>query len=269
MMHSGQDTYWPDFGEHFDSAVTNPIWRRFSDDLIRDWLIKHLLPGPVAAALKTDLFEEAVGEGIYPLLQSVSERVFAIDLSGAVCRRAAGRYKDLFVVVSDVRQLALAPASFDLIVSISTLDHFEDQRHIRAALEQLFLVLEPGGLLLVTLDNPQNPLVRLRNAMPWEFLKKLGLVPYPSGATLGAEEFQKLLERTGFQVTAARTLLHVPRWPAILMARLLSRLPGSGPSNLFCRCAQAFERLGRLRSARFTGYYTAFQAQRPENGSST
>jgi SAM-dependent methyltransferase len=262
-MHRGLDTYWPDFGQHFDSSVANPIWRCFSDNLIRDWLIKSLPPGRVAAVLKTDLFEEAVGEGIYPLLESVSERVFAIDLSGAVCRRAAGRYKDLLVLVSDVRQLAFAPASFDLIVSISTLDHFEDQSHIPAALGQLFSALKPGGLLLVTLDNPSNPVVRLRNALPWRVLQGLGLVPYPTGATLGAEEFQKLLECTGFQVSAARTLLHVPRSPAILLARLLSHLPGAASSSLFCRCARTFEALGRLRSARFTGYYIAFQAQRP------
>jgi SAM-dependent methyltransferase len=268
-MHRGQDSYWPDFGDHFDSSVADPIWRRFSDSLIRDWLIKLLPPGPLAAVLKTDLFEEAAGEGSYPLLESVSERVFAIDLSGAVCRRAAGRYKDLFVLVSDVRQLALRPVSFDLIVSISTLDHFEDQQHIQAALGELFSALKPGGLLFVTMDNPANPVVRLRNAMPWRFLKKLGLVPYPTGATLGAEEFRKLLERAGFQVSAARTLLHVPRSPAILMARLLSHLPGTRPSSLFLKCARMFEALGHLPSARFTGYYTAFRAQRPENGSRT
>jgi SAM-dependent methyltransferase len=268
-MRRGQDTYWPDFGQHFDSSVANPIWRRFSDNLVRDWLIKNLPPGPLTAVLKTDLFEEAVGAGVYPLLESVSERVFAIDLSSAVCRRVAVRYKDLFVLVSDVRRLALRPASFDLIVSISTLDHFEDQSHIQSALEQLFLALKPGGLLLVTLDNPANPAVRLRNAIPWEVLKRLGLVPYPTGATLGAEAFQKLLECTGFQVSAATTLLHVPRSPAILLARLLTHLPGSAPSNLFSKCAWRFEALGHLRSATLTGYYTAFRAQRPANGSRT
>jgi SAM-dependent methyltransferase len=268
-MQRGQDSYWPDFGQHFDSSVANPIWRRFSDGLVQDWLIKHLPPAPVAAVLKTDLFEEAVGAGIYPLLESISRRVFAIDLSDPVCRRAAGRYKGLFVLVSDVRQLALRPASFDVVVSISTLDHFEKQRHIQAALDQLFSALKPGGLLLVTLDNPANPVVRLRNAMPWRVLKRLGLAPYPSGATLGAEEFQKLLQRTGFQVLAATTLLHAPRLPAILLARVLSHLPGSGPSNLFSKCARMFEALRQSRGARFTGYYTAFQAQRPENGSRT
>ena len=268
-MHRGQDTYWPDFGQRLDSSLANPIWRRFSDSLVQDWLIKHLPAAPLTAVLKTDLFEEAVGGGVYPLLESIAERVFAIDLSGAVCRLAACRYKNLFVLVSDVRQLALAPASFDLIVSISTLDHFENQRHIQAALDQLFSALKPGGLLLVTLDNPANPVVRLRNAMPWRVLKRLGLVPYPTGATLAAEEFQELLERAGFQVLAATTLLHVPRSPAILMARLLSHLPGSGPSSLFSKCAGVFEALRHLRSAPFTGYYTAFQAQRPENGSRT
>ena len=96
----------------------------------------------------------------------------------------------------------------------------------------------------MTLDNPANPVVRFRNAMPWRVLKRLGLVPYPTGATMKAEEFQKLLERTGFQVSAATTLLHVPRSAAVLMARLLSHLPGSGPSSWFSKCARMFEALG-------------------------
>jgi len=268
-MRPGQDTHWQEFGQEFDNSVANPIWRRFSDALVGDWLIRHLPRAPLTAVLKTDLFEEAVGGGIYPLLQSVSERVFAIDLSGAVCRRAARRYRDLLVLISDVRQLALAPGSFDLIVSISTLDHFEDASHIDAALRELFGALKPGGFLLVTLDNPANPVVRLRNAIPWWFLKRFALVPYPTGATLGAEEFRKVLERTGFEVSAPATLLHVPRSVAILIARLLSHLPGSAPAGLFCACAGMFEVLGRLPSANFTGHYTAFRAQRPENGRKT
>jgi len=268
-MQPGRDTYWPDFGGHFDSSVANPIWRRFSDVLVTDWIMQHLPQARLTTVLKTDLFEEAVGGGIYPLLESLSDRVFAIDLSAAVCRRAASRYKDLSVLVSDVRQIALAPCSFDLIVSISTLDHFEDESDIQTALGQLFAALKPGGQLLVTLDNPANPVVRLRNALPWWFLKRLGLVPYPTGATLGTEQIRKLLERTGFQVSVAATLLHVPRSPAVLLARLLSHLPGSAAANLFCRSARMFELLGKLPSANVTGYYTAFQAQRPANGRKT
>jgi SAM-dependent methyltransferase len=268
-MRQPQDTYWLDFGRQLDGSIANPIWRQFSDSLVGDWLIKHLPPGPLTAVLKTDLFEEAAGGGVYPLLQSVSERVFAIDLSGPVCRLAARRYAGLLVLISDVRQLSLARNSFNVIVSISTLDHFEDVSDIEAGLHQLFAVLKPGGLLLVTLDNPANPVVRFRNAIPWPLLKRLGVVPYPTGATLGAREFRKLLERTGFEVSAPDTLLHVPRSVAILIARLLSHLPGSAPANLFCRCARMFDVLGKLPSAHFTAYYTAFQAQRPENGRKT
>ena len=268
-MRQQQDTYWQDFGQQLDGSIANPIWRRFSDSLVGDWLVKHLPPAPLAAVLKTDLFEEAAGGGIYPLLQSVSERVFAIDLSGPVCHRAARRYAGLSTLISDVRQLSLARNSFDLIVSISTLDHFDDVSDIEAGLRELFAVLKPGGLFLVTLDNHANPVVRLRNAIPWPFLKRLGLVPYPTGATLGAKEFRKLLERTGFEVSAPATLLHVPRSVAILIARLLSHVPGEGASTVFCRCARLFEVLGKLPSAHFTAYYTAFQAQRPENGRKT
>jgi SAM-dependent methyltransferase len=268
-MRESQDTYWRDFCQQLDGSIANPIWRRYSDSLVGDWLIKHLPPPPLTAVLKTDLFEEAAGGGIYPLLKSVSERVFGIDLSGSVCARAARRYAGLSALISDVRRLSIARNSFDVIVSISTLDHFEDVSDIEAGLQQLFAVLKPGGLFLVTLDNPANPVVRLRNAIPWPLLKRLGVVPYPTGATLGAREFRKLLERTGFEVSAPATLLHVPRSIAILMARLLSHVPGSAPASLFCQCARMFEVLGKLPSAHWTAYYTAFEAQRPENGRKT
>ena len=47
-------------------------------------------------------------------------------------------------------------------------------------------MLAPGGRLLVTLDNASNPLVAVRNAIPWRWLASIRLVPCYVGATCSA-----------------------------------------------------------------------------------
>src|SRR5204863_8026948 len=66
----------------------------------------------------------------------------------------------------DVRALPFADGSFDVVVSTSTLDHFQARADIDTALRELHRVLASDGLAVVTLDNPWNPLVALRNALP-------------------------------------------------------------------------------------------------------
>ena len=64
MKRVTQEAYWQGFGRQLDGSIANSIWRRYSDSLVTAWLIKHLPSAPMAAVLKTDLFEEAVGAGI-------------------------------------------------------------------------------------------------------------------------------------------------------------------------------------------------------------
>ena len=159
--------------------------------------------------------------------------------------------------VSDVRDLPFCDDSFDLILSISTLDHFASTSEIELALRGLFRVLRPGGCLLITLDNLSNPFVRFRNSLPWQVLKTSRLVPYPVGVTLRPGQLRELLERIGFEVQGFRTLMHVPRAPAVLLAGLLDRAAGSLAGRSFCRLHRWFELLSKLPTWRWTGYYTA------------
>ena len=98
-------------------------------------------------------------------------------------------------------------------------------------------VLKTGGCLLATLDNLNNPVVRLRNATPWWLLRRSGLVPYPAGATVRLGEFCRLLQRVGFEISEIRTLMHVPRSPAVLLARLLYKLGKDRFTKPFCKWA--------------------------------
>ena len=200
---------------------------------------------------------------MYPLLKASAGRVYGIDGATAICLLGTSRYADLSAAVSDVRRLSFRKCAFDVIVSLSTLDHFESGVDIEVALRELFDALKPGGCLLVTLDNLSNPVVRFRNAAPRWLLNRSGLVPYPAGVSLGQTDFCRLLAHTSFKVSDCTTLMHVPRAPAVLLARLLHRLGKDRFTRPFCKYAASLERLRRFRTARWTAHYTAVKAFRP------
>jgi len=79
--------------------------------------------------------------------------------------------------VADVRQLDFGDNSIELIISNSTLDHFQQAEDIDRSLAELARVLVPGGLLLVTMDNPLNPVIALRNRLPKSLLGRTALAP--------------------------------------------------------------------------------------------
>jgi SAM-dependent methyltransferase len=256
-------TYWRQISNDLKASATNPVWRAFCDSLNVNWLAANLPTGSLGAVLKTDLFDEAVGQGVYPLLKSAAEHVHGIDLATSICLLAASRYADISAVASDVRRIPFRRGAFDVVVSLSTLDHFESVLDIETGLRELFFALKPGGCLLMTLDNLSNPIVRVRNATPWWLLKKSGLTPYPVGVSLGQTDFCGLLKRTGFEISDFRTLMHVPRLPAVLLARLLYKLGKDRFTRKFCQCAASLERLGHFPFAPWTGYYTAVKAHKP------
>jgi SAM-dependent methyltransferase len=229
------------------------LLRAYSDAVNRAWLEREL-PATARALLKTDAFDEAVGSGLVHFLRSRAEEVTVIDVSPSVVAEATqlgARFE-----TGDVRSLRFPDESFDVVVSNSTLDHFAHADEIRDALVELHRVLAPGGMLLVSLDNPANPLVALRNALPYRPLARLGLVPHFVGATLGAGGLREVLGRTGFEVERVEALMHVPR---VLVAAIASLAPAAGDGALVERLA-AFERLGATRTSLLTGQFVGASA---------
>ncbi len=256
------DHDWGAVGEEWERRRPQRLWRAHSDAvnaaLLRDWL-------PAAGArraLKTDAFDEAFGGGLASLLRERFEEVWEIDLAVAVLRAARRRHPDLRVLGADVRRLPFASGSVDGIVSLSTLDHFEDETAIHAALAECARVLRPGGRLIVTLDNPGNPLVALRNRLPLGWLRQIGLVPYYVGRTLDRRGLEAALEGAGLEALEVRAILHVPRAPAVAAARLVGRAFGDGGWRGFLRIAGAFEALGGWPTRFATGYFVAALAVR-------
>jgi SAM-dependent methyltransferase len=231
-----------------------PYMRRVYGALIRDWM-----PAAGGALLKTDLFEEAVSPQ-HPMLDLGAGGI-GVDLSlrtARFARRRQGTGRSSRLAVADLRALPLADGSLAGVLSGSSLDHFGERAELVAGLRELARVLAPGGTLLLTLDNPHNPVVWLRNRLPFALLERLGFVPYFVGVTLTRAEAERELAATGLRVVDRRVVAHAPRAPAIWLSRAMARLGTSGErlTALLAAC----EALAALPTRRWTGYYLAFRA---------
>jgi SAM-dependent methyltransferase len=226
--------------------------------LLRRWLT----PDPRARVLKTDLFDELVSEGLLPWLSASFGQVTGMDISPALVGMVRERHPGVQAEAVDVRELPFTDGSFDLIVSNSTLDHLASREEITLALRELHRVLRPGGQMLVTLDNPLNPAVALRNILPARIRTAIGLTPYSIGATLGPRGLREQLRRTGFEVVRSGALFHCPRFIVVVGGRLVDRLAGPRTRRGFVRLWTSFEALDALPSRYVTGHFVAALARK-------
>jgi SAM-dependent methyltransferase len=177
---------------------------------------------------------------------------------------AGRRHPGLVTEAADVRRLPFDDDSFNTVVSISTLDHFEQREEISVALRELARVLRPGGQLLLTMDNLAQPAVWLRSILPQSLMMRLGLIPYAVGKTLGPRRLQAACRDAGLQVEEATAVLHCPRALAVACTRWLERHATPRTQDRFLAWLSSFECLERLPTRYFTGYFVALRASKPE-----
>jgi ubiquinone/menaquinone biosynthesis C-methylase UbiE len=254
---AGTSETWDSVLHGWGDGRSTRFLRAYSDAVNRALVEAWLPPGAAGRILKTDLFDEAVGEGLVTTLGARADEVVGVDVSPAVVDAARARYPELDARCADTRHLPFPDASFAAVVSNSTLDHFRRREDIEAALAELRRVLKPGGRLIVSLDNGANPLVMLRNALPAAPLRALGVVPYPVGATCGPRGLRRLLAEAGFEVEATRALMHCPR----LLARGAAALT-PGTSERLLRAVLSLERLGATPVRHLTAQFVAASARR-------
>jgi SAM-dependent methyltransferase len=225
-------------------------------------LIQAWLPGGAAAGLKTDLFEEAVSqEG---LLADLGSGSVGMDGSYAIARAARGRLAGSShrFVVGDLRAVPFRSEAFGQLFSGSSLDHFTDKAELARSLQELSRVLAEGASAIVTLDNPHNPIVALRNRLPFAPLHRLGIVPYYVGATLNRNEGVSSFTAAGFLVTRTTAVAHAPR---ILAIRAITLCERRGATRAAARIGQILdlcELLERLPTRWWTGYYLAYKLEK-------
>ncbi len=254
--------YWDDAlaavtsRDHHLDAFLGELKRRAYLDLIARW------GGvPRGRVLKTDLFEEAAGpDSFFPQVLEHSARGVGMDVSTAVVARARARHLARLAshVVCDARHLPFEPGSFAMVISPSTFDHFRNPSDLGRCLRELWRVLEPGGRLIITLDNRQNvfdPFLRLAIA--------LGLVPFFIGRSYSVHELRDELQRAGFVVTDSGAIVHHPRLVAVAAVSLVKRLRSRSLASLLERVLRAAQRLEGTRWQYRSGCFVAACATRP------
>lgn len=260
---------WDDVGAAWASRQPHALWREYTDRLQCGLLDRWVAaPGwragnPQPVALKTDLFDEVAGQGVVHHLVATGFRVTGVDISPVVVRAAGERNPGITATVADVRELPFANESFDLIFSGSTLDHFDTADDIGRAVRELTRVLRPAGVLVLTLDNPWNPLVWLRNGPLLRVVRGLGIVPYPVGVTLGPDALTQVVRGSGLEVRRVSAILHCPRVIAVWAADLL-RGRRVATQAWFLNALARWERLERWPSRWMTAYFTAILAAKPD-----
>ena len=257
-----ESEYWDTVVAGWRAGGGQWLWRAHSDavnlELCRRWWPST----QVTRMLKTDLFDEACAEGLIPFLSARVPAVYAIDGSVEVVRMAQARLGPAQIMAADVRRLPFADGSFELVISNSTLDHFERRDQIAMSLEEINRVMTLGGRLILTLDNAANPLVALRNSLPFWLTNGLGLVPYFVGATCGPWRAARMLANAGFTPFTITAVTHCPRVLAVAAAAVCQRIGNVAAERRLLRLLMAFERLERWPSRYQTGHYVAILAQK-------
>jgi len=245
----------------------DPLVAAQKRDVHLQWMARNVPAGwQIQTLLKTDLFEEAYGQDelLFSLPFDTAVKI-GIDIDGATVARAAGRGRatscDLLqadLLQADVRRLPFEDASVDVVLSNSTLDHFSSQREIEESLGELARVLKPGGRLLVTLDNPRNPLfLAFRAAAGW-----MGL-SFSLGKTLPLAKLLRILEGVGLEIESTDCLIHNPRFISTLIFFALRRILGPRADGVIGRLLSMFSQLSRLPTRGFTGAFVAACARKP------
>jgi SAM-dependent methyltransferase len=253
---------WDGYAETWLSEQPQRVWRRHSDALNARLLRKWLPSERMNLIVKTDLFDEAVTGGLYTTLLERAVRVAAIDVSPIVVTAARAKHPAMLAASADIRAVPFGNRCADAVVSLSTLDHFESVDDIPLALMEIYRILKPGGVLVLTMDNPSNPVLAVRNSLPYSATHRAGLVPYPVGRTHGIRTMTRLVEEAGLDITERTAIMHAPRMAAIQALRLVPGENGT-PKRGVAKTLMAFESLEKLPTRYFTGHFIAVRAIKP------
>jgi len=251
-------------GKFMDPLLARQF-RRVHLELCRRWAPATEDP----RVLKTDVFGEATcPPRAFSWEIGRPENLVSSDISFELTKTAKANAKRLgyttaSYVVGDARTLPYRDNSFDLVVSDSTLDHFEDTDDITLGIRELARVLRPGGVLIITLDNPRNlsePLFRAWLA--------LGRGPYFIGKTLSPGALHRTMRDAGLEVTDAATILHNPRFFAKAGMRLLRRLRPPAYETVAERLLDWSDALGKVPTGILTGQFIAARGVKVSRASS-
>jgi SAM-dependent methyltransferase len=146
--------------------------------------------------------------------------------------------------------LNFADATFDLIVSTSTLDHFDRREEFVGALAELNRVLRPGGRMILTLDNPLNPAY-----LPLKWICRW-LAPYRLGYATSRRNFCAALEALGLDVLGSDYVIHNPRVLSTALFLMLRKVLGTRADGLIEVILRGFAFLDKLPTRGLTACFS-------------
>ena len=259
--------YWNRIGKEYQDCRREHLLRIHMKNIYQNLLDRWTICSDNCLAIKTDLFDEAIGpDYLMSLAKKKYGKALGIDISFDIASAAMKRMKSdaaqNHVVLCDVRQMSFKDSSFDPVISPSTLDHFEHKTDIVISLKEIFRVMRPNGSLVITMDNPFNPIVFVRNLMPYRLMKMLGIIPFRMGVTVSISELKQMLECVGFTVQDHTAIVHTPRILAIRLGQILDKIGNQRIKGVFFRIMEIIERLEYFPTRYFTGYFIAVKAVR-------
>ncbi len=144
-------------------------------------------------------------------------------------------------VNADARGLPFKTNGLDLIISTSTLDHFETREEFVQSIRELARVLHPDGRMILTIDNPWNP-----GYFPLYALFRLPFAPFKLGYTPTKARLDADLRDAGLTPTAWRPLIHNPRMVTTLVLLALRKLFGGSADGLVSAYLNFFAKFEKL-----------------------
>jgi ubiquinone/menaquinone biosynthesis C-methylase UbiE len=179
-------------------------WFRARLAIVRTFLKRYVPPG---AGLDC-----SCGTGL--TLKSLSQWVqIGADLHGLALKHAAARGLPR-LMRADLTRLPIADSSLDLVTSLDTLEHIENDA---GALTEIFRVLRPGGHGLFTVP-----------AHPWMFSAHDRALHHVR--RYRRSEFRDKVKAAGFEIRKLR-YINSTLFPLIAAARLVSRDSGESRSD--------------------------------------
>ena len=180
-------------------------------------------------------------------------KIVAIDASEIYLAAARANNKDPRISFerADACALPFKPHTFDLIVSISTLDHLPPAA-LPDALGELCRVLRPAGCLILTLDSRHNPLHVLSNHIR-RWMRRIH-----AERCYTVNEVVAALARQPVAVTETTAIYHVP-FPVNFLAKKARAAAGARADVWIRGVVGLCRRLAALPTRFFTGRYIALR----------
>lgn len=117
MEIDNRATYWNTIGITWLTSRPQRLWRRYSDQINTALLEQWLPSGKIESVLKTDSFDEAFGNGLYPVLARRARSVTLMDISTVILSAARSNHCRPNATGADTCCLPFADEVFDVIVS--------------------------------------------------------------------------------------------------------------------------------------------------------